>query len=111
MSAPMSPPVDVWCEEEPLLVAVDRVHVIVQAPVVVEAPEAGGLGTVSTVHHSTVQYSVQYLGVGRRALAGDVDRGAHGLGAVEAAGCGPGGGAGEGAVRVVWGGEDNIECI
>ena len=54
---------------------------------------------------------VQYLGVGRRALAGDVDRGTHGLGAVEAAGCGPGGGAGEGAVGVIWGGEDNIECI
>ena len=61
-------PVDVWSEEEPLLVAVDGVHVIVQAPVVVEAPEAGGLGTVSTVstyntaqystvHHSTVQHS------------------------------------------------------
>ena len=42
-------PVDVWSEEEPPLVAVDRVHVLVQAPVVVEAPEAGGLGTVSTV--------------------------------------------------------------
>ena len=51
-------PVDVWSEEEPPLVAVDRVHVIVQAPVVVEAPEAGGLGTVSTV--STVQYSTVY---------------------------------------------------
>ena len=99
----MPPPVDVWSEEEPPLVAVDRVHVIVQAPVVVEAPEAGGLGTVSTVHHSTVQCTlVQYLGVGRRALAGDVDRGTHGLGAVEAARRGPGGGAGEGAVRVVW---------
>ena len=66
---------------------------------------------VQSVQYTTVQYSVQYLGVGRRALAGDVDRGTHGLGAVEAAGRGPGGGAGEGAVRVVWGGEDNVECI
>ena len=103
MSPPVSPPVDVWCEEEPLLVAVDRVHVLVQAPVVVEAPEAGGLG-VGTVQYSTVQYStVHYLGVGGRALAGDVDCGAHGLGAVEAAGRRPGGGAGEGAVGEVWG--------
>ena len=57
-----------------------------------------------SAQYSTVQYiTVQYLGVGRRALADDVDRGAHGLGAVEAAGRRPGGGAGEGAVGEVWG--------